>query len=132
MLDIFKGQPVSFVAKVFCTFLYRVYQQLWHSASCDLGRLGKVDAALLALTEKEDFVLVHIEAQDEARHEGLVQKKKQANENFDARTVKSFAEEKESSLSRFLRFTPVLPPGKLTPFPEDLCQSMGKLCENST
>ncbi len=60
----------------------------------DTNYEGKADAALQALKEK-DFVLVHVEAPDEAGHQGLVQEKKQAIEDFDARIVKPIVEEME-------------------------------------
>jgi 2,3-bisphosphoglycerate-independent phosphoglycerate mutase len=47
---------------------------------------GKVDAAMQAL-EKGDFVYVHIEAPDEAGHEGSLEKKIEAIEAFDAKVV---------------------------------------------
>jgi 2,3-bisphosphoglycerate-independent phosphoglycerate mutase len=47
---------------------------------------GKVDAAMQAL-EAGNFVYVHIEAPDEAGHEGSLQKKLEAIEAFDARVV---------------------------------------------
>ena len=47
---------------------------------------GKVDAAIQAL-ETGNFVYVHIEAPDEAGHEGSLHKKLEAIEAFDARVV---------------------------------------------
>jgi 2,3-bisphosphoglycerate-independent phosphoglycerate mutase len=47
---------------------------------------GKVQAAIDALTN-EDFVYVHIEAPDETSHEGSLQKKIQAIEEFDREIV---------------------------------------------
>ena len=47
---------------------------------------GKVDAAIQAL-ETGNFVYVHIEAPDEAGHEGSLHKKIEAIEAFDARVV---------------------------------------------
>jgi|WetSurMetagenome_2_1015567.scaffolds.fasta_scaffold215516_1 2,3-bisphosphoglycerate-independent phosphoglycerate mutase len=47
---------------------------------------GKVAAARLALTE-EDFVFLHVEAPDETSHEGSLQKKIQAIEEFDKNVV---------------------------------------------
>lgn len=60
----------------------------------DTNYEGKAQAALKALKNK-DFVLVHLEAPDEAGHQGLVAEKKQAIEDFDARIVKPIAEEME-------------------------------------
>jgi 2,3-bisphosphoglycerate-independent phosphoglycerate mutase len=47
---------------------------------------GKVAAAMAAL-EKEDFVFLHVEAPDETSHEGSLQKKIQAIEEFDKHIV---------------------------------------------
>jgi 2,3-bisphosphoglycerate-independent phosphoglycerate mutase len=52
----------------------------------DTNYEGKVKAASDAL-EEGDFVLVHIEAPDEAAHEGSLEKKMQAIEAFDERVV---------------------------------------------
>ena len=60
----------------------------------DTNYEGKTDAALKAL-EDEDFALVHVEAPDETGHQGLIQEKKQAIEDFDARIVKPIVEEME-------------------------------------
>lgn len=60
----------------------------------DTNYEGKAQAALDAL-EKQDFVLVHVEAPDEAGHQGLAKEKKQAIEDFDARIVKPILEEME-------------------------------------
>lgn len=56
----------------------------------DTNYQGKVDAALDALQEK-DLVVVHIEAPDEAGHQGSVQDKLQAIEDFDAKIVAPIA-----------------------------------------
>lgn len=60
----------------------------------DTNYEGKAQAALDAL-EKQDFVLVHVEAPDEAGHQGLAQEKTKAIEDFDARIVKPILEEME-------------------------------------
>ena len=60
----------------------------------DTNYEGKAQAALDAL-ETQDFVLVHIEAPDEAGHQGLAREKKQAIEDFDARIVKPIVQEME-------------------------------------
>lgn len=60
----------------------------------DTNYEGKAAAALQALVHK-DFVLVHVEAPDEAGHQGLIREKKQAIEDFDARIVKPIIEEME-------------------------------------
>lgn len=53
----------------------------------DTNYAGKADAALDALKEK-DMVLVHVEAPDEAGHQGLLKEKIQAIEDFDQKIVK--------------------------------------------
>ena len=60
----------------------------------DTNYEGKATAALQALTDN-DFVLVHVEAPDEAGHQGLLKEKIQAIEDFDARIVKPIVEEME-------------------------------------
>ncbi len=52
----------------------------------DTNYQGKVDAALKAL-EQKDLVLVHVEAPDETGHQGLLQEKIQAIEDFDQKIV---------------------------------------------
>ncbi len=52
----------------------------------DTNYAGKVDAAISALSTG-NFVYVHIEAPDEAGHEGSLEKKIQAIEAFDAQVV---------------------------------------------
>jgi 2,3-bisphosphoglycerate-independent phosphoglycerate mutase len=52
----------------------------------DTNYAGKVNAALTAL-EHGDFVYVHLEAPDEAGHEGSLSKKMEAIEAFDERVV---------------------------------------------
>ena len=49
----------------------------------------------ICLLENEDFVLVHVEAPDEAGHQGLVREKVQAIEDFDSRIVAPIVEEME-------------------------------------
>ena len=51
---------------------------------------GKVEAAREAL-RKEDFVFIHVEAPDETSHEGSLQKKIQAIEEFDRNIVGEIA-----------------------------------------
>ncbi|MFZ5797974.1 MAG: cofactor-independent phosphoglycerate mutase [Desulfobulbaceae bacterium] len=60
----------------------------------DTNYEGKAQAALRAL-EDQDFVLVHVEAPDEAGHQGLAAEKKQAIEDFDARIVSPIVAEME-------------------------------------
>ncbi|MDH5299616.1 MAG: phosphoglycerate mutase, partial [Desulfobulbaceae bacterium] len=52
----------------------------------DTNYQGKVEAALAALVDK-DLVFVHVEAPDEAGHQGLLREKIQAIEDFDQRIV---------------------------------------------
>lgn len=52
----------------------------------DTNYAGKAEAALAALT-RHDLVLVHVEAPDEAGHQGLSKEKQQAIEDFDQKIV---------------------------------------------
>jgi len=52
----------------------------------DTNYKGKADAALECL-KTQDFVFVHLEGPDEAGHQGLMQDKLQAIEDFDAKIV---------------------------------------------
>ena len=52
----------------------------------DTNYLGKAEAALKAL-ETRDFVLLHVEAPDEAGHSGNTQEKVEAIEAFDEKVV---------------------------------------------
>ena len=58
----------------------------------DTNYEGKAEAALKALKEK-DFVYLHVEASDEAGHEGNVDLKVKTIEYLDARIVKTIYEE---------------------------------------
>ncbi|MDX9835042.1 MAG: cofactor-independent phosphoglycerate mutase [Desulfobulbus sp.] len=58
----------------------------------DTNYEGKAQAALEVL-ERDDFVVVHVEAPDETGHQGLVQEKVQAIEDFDQRIVAPIAME---------------------------------------
>ena len=58
----------------------------------DTNYEGKAQAALKALREK-DFVYLHVEASDEAGHEGNVDLKVQMIENLDKRILKTILEE---------------------------------------
>ena len=60
----------------------------------DTNYEGKAQVALKVL-ERDDFVLVHVEAPDETGHQGLVQEKVQAIEDFDKRIVTPIVEEME-------------------------------------
>lgn len=52
----------------------------------DTNYQGKADAALSAL-EQDDLVYVHVEAPDEVSHEGALQKKMRAIQDFDVKIV---------------------------------------------
>ncbi len=52
----------------------------------DTNYQGKVDAALASL-DTNDFVFVHVEAPDETGHQGLLNEKIQAIEDFDSKIV---------------------------------------------
>ncbi|MEE4243697.1 MAG: cofactor-independent phosphoglycerate mutase [Desulfopila sp.] len=58
----------------------------------DTNYLGKAQAALQAL-ETEDFVFVHLEAPDEAGHQGSIANKIQAIEDFDQKIVQFIVDE---------------------------------------
>lgn len=58
----------------------------------DTNYQGKADAALKAL-ETQDFVLVHVEAPDEAGHQGSAKDKVRAIEDFDSKIVAPIAAE---------------------------------------
>ena len=57
----------------------------------DTNYQGKAEAALRALQD-HDLVFVHVEAPDEAGHQGLIEEKIRAIEDFDARIVKPIVE----------------------------------------
>ena len=57
----------------------------------DTNYEGKAKAALAALS-KNDFVFVHVEAPDEAGHQGLIKEKVRAIEDFDQRIVRPIVE----------------------------------------
>jgi 2,3-bisphosphoglycerate-independent phosphoglycerate mutase len=57
----------------------------------DTNYAGKTQAALESLREK-DFVFVHVEAPDEAGHQGSIKDKLQAIEDFDGKIVKPIFE----------------------------------------
>ena len=61
----------------------------------DTNYAGKATAALKAL-EEQDFVFVHLEAPDEAGHQGNVGDKVRAIENFDSKIVKPIFEGMQS------------------------------------
>ncbi len=78
----------------------------------DTNYAGKVQAALDVL-EHQDFVLVHVEAPDEAAHHGLLNEKLQAIKDFDQKIVKPICEGLESRKIHFRlvvamdHFTPI-------------------------
>jgi 2,3-bisphosphoglycerate-independent phosphoglycerate mutase len=61
------------------------------TGNLDTNYAGKAAAALQALAE-QDFVLVHVEAPDEAGHQGSVRDKVRAIEDFDSKIVKPILE----------------------------------------
>lgn len=61
----------------------------------DTNYKGKADAALQAL-EKKDFVFVHVEAPDEAGHQGRIPEKIRAIEDFNSRIVQPIFEGMQS------------------------------------
>lgn len=71
---------------------------------------GKAAAALRVLEDK-DFVFVHVEATDEAGHEGLVDEKIVALENFDKRLVGPILE----GLKKFDNYRVLVSPDHETP-----------------
>jgi 2,3-bisphosphoglycerate-independent phosphoglycerate mutase len=76
----------------------------------DTNYAGKADAALKALRTC-DFVYVHVEAPDEAGHNGDVRAKIQAIEDFDKKIVGPIVE----GLKRFDSFRVLLMPDHFTP-----------------
>lgn len=76
----------------------------------DTNYAGKVEAALKAL-EEGNFVYVHIEAPDEAGHEGSLAKKVEAIEAFDERVVAPMA----AGLLRFPRARLLVVTDHMTP-----------------
>ena len=60
----------------------------------DTNYQGKVEAALSALRSR-DFAVIHVEAPDEAGHQGSLADKLQAIEDFDSRVVAPVVEEME-------------------------------------
>lgn len=58
----------------------------------DTNYEGKAEAAIQALREGDDFVYVHVEASDEAGHDGNLELKLQTIENLDNRLVRPILE----------------------------------------
>ena len=59
----------------------------------DTNYEGKAQAAIDALKEGDDFVYVHVEASDEAGHDGNLELKLQTIENLDRRLIKPIYDE---------------------------------------
>jgi len=76
----------------------------------DTNYIGKARAALNAL-KKYDFVYVHVEAPDEAGHNGDVKAKMQAIEDFDQKVVGTILD----GIRRFRDFSILLMPDHYTP-----------------
>lgn len=78
----------------------------------DTNYAGKAQAALDVL-ENQDFVLVHVEAPDEASHQGLTKDKIQAIEDFDQKIVRPVLKGLEAGKDSFRlvvamdHFTPI-------------------------
>ncbi len=68
----------------------------------DTNYRGKAEAALRALKEGDDLVYVHVEAPDEVSHEGDLQKKMKAIEDFDAKIVGPIVEGLDEKFSILL------------------------------
>lgn len=66
----------------------------------DTNYKGKADAALESL-KSQDFVFVHVEGPDEAGHQGLLQDKLQAIEDFDKKIVAPIIQGLEESGEEF-------------------------------
>lgn len=79
----------------------------------DTNYRGKADAALEAL-EDLDFMLLHVEAPDEAGHAGSVEEKIQAIEAFDQEVVGRVL----NGLKRFERYKVMVASDHLTPIPK--------------
>jgi 2,3-bisphosphoglycerate-independent phosphoglycerate mutase len=77
----------------------------------DTNYAGKVEHALKALQDK-DFVFLHVEAPDEAGHQGDVKAKVQAIEDFDAKVVGPML---EGLQQRFEAYRVLLLPDHPTP-----------------
>lgn len=76
----------------------------------DTNYQGKADAALAALAD-HDLVFVHVEAPDEAGHQGLVREKIQAIEDFDQKIVRPILE----GVRRFKEFRLMVAMDHFTP-----------------
>jgi 2,3-bisphosphoglycerate-independent phosphoglycerate mutase len=77
----------------------------------DTNYQGKAQAALDALRAGDDLVYVHVESPDEVGHEGDLQKKIQAIEDFDAKVVGPIVE----GLQQFGEYALLLMPDHPTP-----------------
>ncbi len=79
----------------------------------DTNYQGKAEAALEAL-EELDFVFIHVEAPDEAGHNGNVEDKIKAIEDFDEKTVGTLLK----GLARFESYRVMVASDHLTPIPK--------------
>jgi len=77
----------------------------------DTNYQGKAEAALRALQQGDDLVYVHVEAPDEVSHEGSVEKKIKAIEDFDCKIVGPLVED----LQQFGDYSILLMPDHPTP-----------------
>lgn len=77
----------------------------------DTNYEGKADAAIEALSSGDNFVFLHVESPDESGHEGSIEHKLKAIEDFDAKIVGPVLE----GLSRFGEYTVLLMPDHPTP-----------------
>ncbi|MBI5675146.1 MAG: cofactor-independent phosphoglycerate mutase [Nitrospirae bacterium] len=76
----------------------------------DTNYEGKAEAALKSL-DKHDFVYVHVEAPDEAGHNGNIENKIRAIEDFDSKVVGSIMK----GMKRFKEYSILLMPDHATP-----------------
>ncbi|MEW6714654.1 MAG: cofactor-independent phosphoglycerate mutase [Nitrospirota bacterium] len=76
----------------------------------DTNYAGKADAALKTL-DKHDFVYVHVEAPDEAGHNGDIKNKVKAIEDFDSKVVGRIMK----GMKRFKEYSILLMPDHATP-----------------
>lgn len=90
LFGIKKGVVISAVDLIMGIGVYAGLTPVWVDGATglyDTNYEGKVAAALKALDEGADFVFLHIEASDEAGHEGDAKLKKQTIEDLDHRVV---------------------------------------------
>jgi 2,3-bisphosphoglycerate-independent phosphoglycerate mutase len=92
---------------------FRVIEVKGATGTLDTNYLGKAQAALKAL-ETLDFVLVHVEAPDEAGHNGNIRDKLRAIEDFDLKIVGTILE----GLRLFQDYRVMVISDHLTPIPK--------------